>query len=65
MLEMFSGMEECKITAWASDNIFLPHAVILHSSSPEMSEEWVKYYVLCSAVPGNRGLVVKVRISYP
>jgi hypothetical protein len=46
MLEMFSGMEECKITAWASDNIFLPHAVILHSSRPEMSEEWVNYYVL-------------------
>jgi hypothetical protein len=44
---MFSGMEECKITAWASDNIFLPHAVILHSSRPELSGEWLKYYVLC------------------
>jgi hypothetical protein len=58
MLEMFSGMEECKITAWASDNIFLPHAVILHSSRPEMSEEWLKYYVLCSEVPSYCGLVV-------
>jgi hypothetical protein len=58
MLEMFSGMEECKITAWASDNIFLPHAVILHSSRPEMSGEWVKYYVLYSIVPGYCGLVV-------
>jgi hypothetical protein len=58
MLEMFSGMEECKITAWASDNIFLPHAVILHSSRPEMSGEWLKYYVLCSKVPDYCGLVV-------
>jgi len=47
MLEMFSGMEECKITAWTSDNIFLPHAVILHSSRPEMLEEWLNYNVLC------------------
>jgi hypothetical protein len=47
MLEMFSGMEECKITAWASDNIFRAHAVILHSSRPEMLEEWLNYNVLC------------------
>jgi hypothetical protein len=58
MLEMFSGMEECKITAWSSDNIFLPHAVILHSSRPEMSGEWLKYYVLCPEVQSYCGLVV-------
>jgi hypothetical protein len=39
MLEMSAGMEECKITAWARDNMPLAHAGILHSSMPEMSEE--------------------------
>jgi len=39
MLEMSSGMEECKITAWARDKMFLAHAGILHSSMPEMSEK--------------------------
>jgi hypothetical protein len=39
MLEMSSGMEECKITAWARDKMPLAHAGILHSSMPEMSEE--------------------------
>jgi hypothetical protein len=38
MLEMSSGMEECKITAWARDNMLLAYAGILHSSMPEMSE---------------------------
>jgi hypothetical protein len=39
MLEMSSGMEECKITAWARNILSLAHAGILHSSMPEMSEE--------------------------
>ncbi len=65
MLEMSSGMEECKITAWASDNMSLSHADILHFSRPEISEECLIVYVLCSIISGNCGLVVKVRISYP
>jgi hypothetical protein len=28
-------MEECKITAWVRDILYLAHAVILHSSMPE------------------------------
>jgi hypothetical protein len=28
-------MEECKITAWARDLMFIAYAVILHSSMPE------------------------------
>ncbi len=39
MLEMSSGMEECKITAWARNILSLAHAGILHSSMPEMLEE--------------------------
>jgi hypothetical protein len=39
-------MEECKITAWARDNMSLAHAVILHSSIPEMSEECLMFYIL-------------------
>jgi hypothetical protein len=39
MLEMSSGMEECKITAWVREKMSLAHAGILHSSMPEMSEE--------------------------
>jgi hypothetical protein len=38
MPEMSSGMEECKITAWARDNMSLAHAAILHSSMPEITE---------------------------
>jgi hypothetical protein len=30
-----SGMEECKIPAWARYIMYLAHAVILHSSMPE------------------------------
>jgi hypothetical protein len=39
MLEISSGMEEYKITAWARYNISLAHAGILQFSMPEMSEE--------------------------
>ncbi len=53
MLKMFSGMEECKITAWTRDKMSLAHAVILHSSMPEMSEECLKYYILCANEPGT------------
>jgi hypothetical protein len=35
MLEMSSGMEECKITAWERNILSLAHAGILHSSMPE------------------------------
>jgi hypothetical protein len=63
MLEMSSGMEECKITAWARDNTSLAHAVILHSSVPEMSEECLIFYILCIDTTGNCGLGVKDRIS--
>jgi hypothetical protein len=48
MLEMSSGMEECKITAWAKDKMPLAYAGILHSSMPEMSEESLNFYILCS-----------------
>jgi hypothetical protein len=48
MLEMSSGMEECKITAWAKDNMPLAYAGILHSSMPEMSEESLNFCILCS-----------------
>jgi hypothetical protein len=58
MLEMSSGMEECKITAMARDNISLAHDSILHSSMLEMSEEGLKFNILCSLIPGNCGLGV-------
>jgi hypothetical protein len=48
MLDMSSGMEECKITAWARDNMPLAYAGILHSSMPEMLEEVSIFYILCS-----------------
>jgi hypothetical protein len=56
MLEMSSGMEECKITAWAKDNMPLAYAGILHSSMPEMSEESLNIYILCSYTSGGCGL---------
>jgi hypothetical protein len=46
MLEMSSGMEECKITAWARDNMPLAYAGILQSSMPEMLEEGSIFYIL-------------------
>ncbi len=58
MLDMSSGMEECKITAWARYNMSLTHAVILHSSMPEMSEECLIFCILCADVLGNCGLGV-------
>jgi hypothetical protein len=58
MLEMSSGMEECKITAWARDNMPLAHAGILHSSMPEMSEEGLMFYIFCTDAPGGCGLGV-------
>ncbi len=58
MLEMSSGMEECKITAWARDNMSLAYDGILHSSMLEMSEEGLKFNILCSLIPGNCGLGV-------
>jgi hypothetical protein len=53
MLEMSSGMEECKITAWARYNMSLAHAGILKFSMPDMSEESLIFYILCSMIPGN------------
>jgi hypothetical protein len=50
MLEMSSGIEECKITAQARDNMSLAHAGILHSSMPEMSEEGLKFCILYSII---------------
>ncbi len=58
MLDMSSGMEECKITAWAKDNMPLAYAGILHSSMPEMSEESSIFYILCSHTSGGCGLGV-------
>ena len=58
MLEMSSGMEECKLTAWARDNMPLAYAGILHSSLPEMSEEGLIFYILTSITPGGCGLGV-------
>jgi hypothetical protein len=58
MLEMSSGMEECKITAWARDNMPLAYAGILHSSMPEMSKEGLIIYILCFYTPGGCGLGV-------
>jgi hypothetical protein len=46
MLDMSSGMEECKITTWAKDNMPLAYAGILLSSMPEMSEESSIFYIL-------------------
>ncbi len=63
MLEMSSGMEECKVTAWARNILSLAHAGILHSSMPEMSEKGLIFYILCPSVPGNCGLGVQDRIS--
>ncbi len=58
MLEMSSGMEECKITAWARNILSLAHAGILNSSMPEMSEEGLKLYILDRLVSGICGLGV-------
>jgi hypothetical protein len=58
MLEMSSGMEECKITAWARNILSLAHAGILHSSMPEMSEEGLNFYILYNLVSGICGLGV-------
>jgi hypothetical protein len=58
MLDMSSGMEECKITAWAKDNMLLAYAGILHSSMPEMSEESSIFYILCQYTVGGCGLGV-------
>jgi hypothetical protein len=59
MLEMSSGMEECKIPAWAKDNMPLAYAGILHSSMPVMSEESLIFYIFT----GSCGLGVKGRLS--
>jgi hypothetical protein len=58
MLEMSSGMEECKITAWARGNMPLTHAGILLSSMPEMSEKGFIFYILHSSAPSGCGLGV-------
>jgi hypothetical protein len=58
MLEMSSGMEECKITAWAKDNMPLAYAGILHSSMPEMSEEGLIFYILYTSTLCGCGLGV-------
>jgi hypothetical protein len=58
MLEMSSGNEECKITAWARDNMTLAYAGILHSSMPEMSEEGLMFYILCPLASCGCGLGV-------
>jgi hypothetical protein len=42
----------------ARDNTPLAHAVILHSSIPEISEECSMFYTLCAIVPGYCGLGV-------
>ncbi len=58
MPEMSSGMEECKITAWARDNMSLAHAGILHSSMPEISEGGLILYILFTCISGFCGLGV-------
>jgi hypothetical protein len=58
MLEMSSGMEECKITAWAKDNMPLAYAGILHSSMLEMSEEGLMFNILGSVTSSGCGLGV-------
>ncbi len=58
MLEMSSGMEECKITAWGKDKMPRTHAGILHSSMPEMSEEGLIFYILYLCSPSGCGLGV-------
>ncbi len=63
MLEMSSGMEECKITAWARYNMSLAHAGILLFSMPEMSEEGLIFSILNVQTPGNCGVGVQDRIS--
>jgi hypothetical protein len=64
MLEMSSGMEEFKITAWARDNMPLSNTGILHSSMPEMSEEGLIFYILYSIPSGGCGVGVQDRVSY-
>jgi hypothetical protein len=58
MLEMSHGMEECEITAWAKDNMPLAYAGIFHSSMPEMSEEGLLFYILCTFASCGCGLGV-------
>jgi hypothetical protein len=58
MLEMSSGMEECKITAWARDNMPLAYAGILHSSMPEMLEKGSIFYILFAIISSICGLGV-------
>jgi hypothetical protein len=58
MLEISSGMEECKIKVWARYNMSLAHAGILQFSMPEMSEEGLMFYILCSITPGICGIGV-------
>ncbi len=58
MLEMSSGMEECKITAWARYNMSLAHAGILQFSMPEMSKEGLMFFILCSITLGICGVEV-------
>jgi hypothetical protein len=55
MLKMSSGIEECKITAWARDNMPLALADILHSSMPEISEKGLLFYILCLISLGSCG----------
>ncbi len=62
MLEMSSGMEECKITAWGKDNMPRTHAGILHSSMPEKSEEGLIFYFLYRRSPSGYGLGVEDRV---
>ncbi len=58
MLEMSSGMEDGKILEWASDKMSFVHAGFLDSSMPEMSEEGLIFYILCSIIKGNCGVGV-------
>jgi hypothetical protein len=53
MLEMSSGMEECKITGWTRYNMSLAHASILLFSMPEMSEKGLMFSILFIKTPGN------------
>jgi hypothetical protein len=39
------------------------HAIILDSSMPEMSEEGLIFYILCSIIQGNFGLGIYARIT--
>jgi hypothetical protein len=51
-------MEECRITAWARDNMPLTHAGILHSSMPEMSKKYLLFYILSTITLSGCGLGV-------